>query len=79
MPGRALRSNVPRGHPPRGRSRLFARYTAMRYGVDPKAEELVSRFILEMLIDRRVAGFSGGELRRIGLGFRGQSKTGVSG
>ena len=42
-------------------------YTAMRYGVDPKTEELVSRFRLEKLIDRRVAGFSGGELRRVSL------------
>lgn len=42
-------------------------YTAMRYGVDPKTEELVYRFRLEKLIDRRVAGFSGGELRRVAL------------
>ena len=42
-------------------------YTAARYGTDPKTGALVERFALETLIDRRVAGFSGGELRRVAL------------
>lgn len=42
-------------------------YSASRYGTQPNVDELVSRFRLEQLIDRRVAGFSGGELRRVAL------------
>lgn len=39
----------------------------MRYGTPLRLEQLVSRFGLDKIIDRRVAGFSGGELRRVAL------------
>jgi ABC-2 type transport system ATP-binding protein len=42
-------------------------YTAIHYGTSLMIDKLVSRFRLEKLIDRRVAGFSGGELRRVAL------------
>lgn len=42
-------------------------YAAARYGTAPDIDGLVSRFGLEKLIDRKVAGFSGGELRRVAL------------
>ena len=42
-------------------------YAAKRYGIPLETKKLVSRFRLEQLIDRRVAGFSGGELRRVAL------------
>lgn len=42
-------------------------YAAARYGTYFKTDEFVNRFGLEKLIDRRVAGFSGGELRQVAL------------
>ena len=44
-------------------------YTAARYGNWPNIETLAESFGLENLIDRRVSGFSGGELRRVALGL----------
>ena len=51
-------------------------YTAACYGTRPKTDELVARFGLEQLVDRRVAGFSGGEMRRtaLALAFVGSPK-----
>ncbi|MFK7836460.1 MAG: ABC transporter ATP-binding protein [Sulfitobacter sp.] len=42
-------------------------YTAARYGVQPRIDGLAEKFGLEDLMDRRVAGFSGGEVRRVAL------------
>lgn len=42
-------------------------YTAARYGIVPRIDSLVSKFGLNALVDRRVAGFSGGEVRRVAL------------
>ena len=42
-------------------------YTAACYGKQPQTAELIAQFGLEHLIDRRVAGFSGGERRRVAL------------
>ncbi|WP_253186844.1 ABC transporter ATP-binding protein [Roseobacter denitrificans] len=42
-------------------------YTAACYGRQPRSDEVSAQFGLNTLIDRRVAGFSGGELRRVAL------------
>lgn len=42
-------------------------YTAARYDTRPNVDEMSSRFGLDQLIDRRIAGFSGGEMRRLAL------------
>ena len=42
-------------------------YTAACYGKQPQVAQLIGQFGLERLIDRRVAGFSGGERRRVAL------------
>ncbi|MEM9967917.1 MAG: ABC transporter ATP-binding protein [Pseudomonadota bacterium] len=47
--------------------RELIHYTAACYGKQPKTGALIAKFGLEGLIDRRVAGFSGGELRRVSL------------
>ncbi|MGH1354498.1 MAG: ABC transporter ATP-binding protein [Thalassovita sp.] len=47
--------------------RELLRYTAACYGKTPKTDDLAEQFGLQTLIDRRVAGFSGGELRRVAL------------
>ncbi|TNJ39152.1 ABC transporter ATP-binding protein [Phaeobacter sp. B1627] len=47
--------------------RELLRYTAACYGKTPKIDDLAEQFGLQTLIERRVAGFSGGELRRVAL------------
>lgn len=42
-------------------------YAAQRYGVPPAIDSLTADFGLGDLIDRRVAGFSGGQMRRVAL------------
>ncbi|MEM9581609.1 MAG: ABC transporter ATP-binding protein [Pseudomonadota bacterium] len=42
-------------------------YTAARYGTSANHATLATRFGLKDLMERRVAGFSGGELRRVAL------------
>ncbi|MEM6940017.1 MAG: ABC transporter ATP-binding protein [Pseudomonadota bacterium] len=42
-------------------------YAAACYGKQPHTADLVEQFGLQALIDRRVAGFSGGEMRRVSL------------
>ena len=55
------------GFPDQLTPRELLEYTAVRYGTPLAIEDLVSRFGLGDLIDRRVAGFSGGEIRRVAL------------
>ncbi|MFV1530323.1 MULTISPECIES: ABC transporter ATP-binding protein [unclassified Phaeobacter] len=66
---RALTGATPQstGFPDQLSPREILTYTAARYGVQPKTDDLVASFGLEKLIDRRVAGFSGGEMRRVAL------------
>jgi ABC-2 type transport system ATP-binding protein len=66
---RALTGATPQsaGFPDQLSPREILTYTAARYGVQPKTDDLIARFGLEKLIDRRVAGFSGGEIRRVAL------------
>ena len=47
--------------------REILEYTAARYGVTPKIDDLVAGFALEQLIDQRMDGFSGGEQRKVAL------------
>lgn len=47
--------------------RELLRYTAACYGKTPKTDSLAAQFGLQALLDRRVAGFSGGEMRRVAL------------
>ena len=42
-------------------------YTAARYGLPFRPDDIIPQFGLGALIDRRMAGFSGGELRRVAL------------
>jgi ABC-2 type transport system ATP-binding protein len=42
-------------------------YAAARYGVPLRPDDIVPQFGLGALIDRRLAGFSGGEMRRVAL------------
>jgi len=55
------------GFPEQLSPRELLDYAAARYGVRAKIDDLVARFGLEKLIDRRVSGFSGGEIRRVAL------------
>lgn len=55
------------GFPDQVAPREILTYTAARYDVRPRIDDLVARFGLKTLIDRRVAGFSGGEMRRVAL------------
>ncbi len=55
------------GFPDQLTPRELLRYTAACYGKTPKTDDLADQFGLHTLIDRRVAGFSGGELRRVAL------------
>ncbi len=55
------------GFPDQLTPRELLDYTGVRYGMRPAMDDIVSRFGLECLIDRRVAGFSGGEVRRVAL------------
>lgn len=66
---RAMTGATPQstGFPDQLSPREILAYTAARYGTRPKTDELIGRFGLEKLIDRRVAGFSGGEMRRVAL------------
>lgn len=47
--------------------RELLNYTAACYGEHPKTDDLIAQFGLGKLIDRRVSGFSGGEMRRVSL------------
>ena len=66
---RALTGATPQatGFPDQLSPREILTYTAARYGCTPQVDDLTVRFGLETLIDRRVAGFSGGEMRRVAL------------
>lgn len=66
---RALTGATPQtaGFPEQLTPREILTYTAARYGVAPRIDEAVARFGLEKIIDRRAAGFSGGEMRRVAL------------
>lgn len=66
---RALTGATPQstGFPDQLTPRELLEYTAARYGTRPDVDGFVSRFGMEKLIDRRVAGFSGGEMRRVAL------------
>ncbi|MFK7753296.1 MAG: ABC transporter ATP-binding protein [Sedimentitalea sp.] len=66
---RALTGATPQatGFPDQLSPREILHYTAARYGVAAQVDALVDQFGLEKLIDRRVAGFSGGEMRRVAL------------
>jgi len=55
------------GFPEQLSPRELLEYTGARYGRKPKIDDLVSMFGLQKLIDRRVSGFSGGEIRRVAL------------
>lgn len=66
---RALTGATPQstGFPDQLSPREILAYTAARYGTQPKTDDLIASFGLEKLIDRRVAGFSGGEMRKVAL------------
>lgn len=55
------------GFPDQLTPRELLRYAANRYGPAPCPDDLIEQFGLQRLIDRRVAGFSGGEMRRVAL------------
>lgn len=55
------------GFPDQLSPRELLHYTAACYGQPPAIDDLVAQFGLEALIDRRVAGFSGGQVRRVAL------------
>ena len=55
------------GFPDQLTPRELLSYTAACYGSAPQTTKLVAQFGLEKLVDRRVAGFSGGEMRRVSL------------
>lgn len=55
------------GFPDQLTPRELLRYTAACYGKVPKTDDLSDQFGLQALLDRRVAGFSGGEMRRVAL------------
>ena len=66
---RALVGATPQatGFPLQVTPREIIAYTAARYGTKPQIDTLAERFGLGALLDRRVAGFSGGEMRRVAL------------
>lgn len=66
---RALVGATPQtaGFPEQVSPRELLDYAGARYGVRPRIDDLVAMFGLQKLIDRRVAGFSGGEVRRVAL------------
>ena len=66
---RALTGATPQlvGFPDQLSPRELLRYAAARYRTRPRVDELATRFGLEQYVDRRVAGFSGGEMRRLAL------------
>ncbi len=53
--------------PPQITPRELIAYASARHGKRPDTDRLVTAFGLERLIDRRMAGFSGGEVRRVAL------------
>ncbi|MEL7463408.1 MAG: ABC transporter ATP-binding protein [Pseudomonadota bacterium] len=55
------------GFPDQVSPREILAYAAARYGATPDVDAMAERFGLGALIDRRVAGFSGGEMRRVAL------------
>lgn len=69
MAARALTGATPQttGFPDQLSPREILRYAAARYGVQAAEDRLAERFGLSDLLDRRVAGFSGGEMRRVAL------------
>lgn len=66
---RALTGATPQstGFPDQLSPREILTYTAARYDTEPKIDDLIGQFGLEALVDRRIAGFSGGEMRRVAL------------
>lgn len=66
---RAMVGSTPQatGFPEQVTPRELLAYAGARYGVRPRIDDLVAMFGLDRLIDRRVAGFSGGEVRRVAL------------
>lgn len=68
-PARALTGATPQatGFPDQVTPREILTYTAARYGTPPRFDDMIGQFGLGTLIDRRVAGFSGGEMRRLAL------------
>ncbi|MXW87112.1 MAG: ABC transporter ATP-binding protein [Boseongicola sp. SB0667_bin_21] len=66
---RALTGATPQlvGFPDQLSPREILGYAAARYRVRARTDKLAACFGLERLIDRRVAGFSGGEMRRLAL------------
>ena len=75
---RAMTGATPQaaGFPEQLSPREILTYTAARYGTEPKYDALIEQFGLQDIIDRRAAGFSGGEMRRVALAlaFVGQPK-----
>ncbi|MEM7440713.1 MAG: ABC transporter ATP-binding protein [Pseudomonadota bacterium] len=55
------------GFPDQLTPREVLQYTAARYGKSAPVDALVDQFGLGEIIDRRVAGFSGGQVRRLAL------------
>lgn len=55
------------GFPDQLTPRELLRYAASRYGSAARTDDLIEQFGLQRLVDRRVAGFSGGEMRRVAL------------
>ena len=53
--------------PPQITPRELIAYAAARHGMRPDTDRLIAAFGLQRLIDRRMAGFSGGEVRRVAL------------
>lgn len=55
------------GFPDQLTPRELLNYAAARYGQTAEIDNAVDRFGLQDIIDRRVAGFSGGQMRRVAL------------
>ena len=68
-PARRLTGATPQAtdFPDQVTPREILTYAAARYGVPRRPDDIIPQFGLGALIDRRVAGFSGGEMRRVAL------------